>query len=231
MEAAGDGGRIAVWVRLEREGKFEYWDRVVARVRDERLATDGIRWVPATAVRTSRRSAGGRLGRLFAKLRPRPSDASWIMPDGTAAERCGDRRADLALAWVNEPSGPLDEGRLMRLWRGDVRLLRLGSRLVLAAGVEAGESAERDEVAEAEEPEETAARLLASARVTGDRRAEAASLADLAMSWAKDGRAEAALGPLNEALALYRMLGDRGGEADVTPPGTRRPSHADKRRA
>lgn len=55
---------------------------------------------------------------------------------------------------------------------------------------------------------------MESARATGDRRAEAAP-ADLGMLWAKDGRAEAALGPLQEALTLRRSLGDRGGEADV----------------
>ncbi len=212
VESAESDGRVVLWVPLECERGFQYWDRVATARRGEVRVRDGVRWTSATATRARRRTSAGALARLVAKLAGGGADAGWAMPDGGTAERCGERRVDLALAWV-EDGGSLDEERMHGLWPGNVRLRRLGGRLVLASGV--GPAADAEGVAEAEDPAATAARLLESARSSGDRRGEATALADLAMLWAKDGRSEAALTPLHEALALHRALGDCGGEADV----------------
>jgi tetratricopeptide (TPR) repeat protein len=57
--------------------------------------------------------------------------------------------------------------------------------------------------------------LLAAARESGDRRAEAAALTDLAVMAMNDGDHRRALDQLKEALDITRALGDRVAEADV----------------
>jgi tetratricopeptide (TPR) repeat protein len=64
-------------------------------------------------------------------------------------------------------------------------------------------------------PRAQAEQLLASARDRGDRRAEAATLTDLAVMAMNDSDARTALDRLKEALPITRELGDRTGEADV----------------
>ncbi|WP_165070854.1 hypothetical protein [Paludisphaera rhizosphaerae] len=211
VESSGGDGRAVLWIPLEGDAGFQYWDRVAAAHRSEVRARGGLRWTAATATRARRRTSGGALGRLVGRLTGRGADAGLVMPDGGTAERCGERRADLALVWSVDGEA-LNEDRLRGLWPDAVTFRRLGGRLALASGVGL---ATPDDVDEAEDSTALAGRMLESARAAGDRRAEAAALADLGMLWAKDGRSEAALGPLHEALALRRTLGDHGGEADV----------------
>jgi tetratricopeptide (TPR) repeat protein len=64
-------------------------------------------------------------------------------------------------------------------------------------------------------PRRLVERLLAAARRGGDRRQEAAALADLGSIRLHEGDAEGALAYLEEALAAIRPLGDRCGEGDI----------------
>ncbi len=213
--AAGGGG--AVWTRLGRDRRFEYWDRIVARPGAGRGAAGGVRWAPATAsaARTRRGPGGGRLGRALARLARGAAGDRLAMPDGREAERRGGRRTGLALAWTEDGRGTLDEGRLEGLWGGGVRPRRLGARLFLVAGVAGDAAAGPDDPAGTEDAATTAARLLGTARAVGDRSAEAAALADLGAALTRGGRPGEALGPLRAARALRRALGDRGGGADA----------------
>ncbi|HEV2636557.1 MAG TPA: BTAD domain-containing putative transcriptional regulator [Actinocrinis sp.] len=54
-----------------------------------------------------------------------------------------------------------------------------------------------------------------TARRRGDRRGQADALADLGSTQSLVGGPESAMGPLGQALAIYREVGDRGREADV----------------
>ncbi|WP_165244425.1 hypothetical protein [Paludisphaera soli] len=217
LESVGEDGRVVLWVRLDQEAAYQYWDRVGTAHRGEVRVERGVCWTTATAVRTRRRASEGLLARLVGAIAARRSDSTWRMPDGGKAERCGGRRADLALAWAEDGSGPLDDRRLREVWSADVLLRRLGDRLVLASGLgpatDAGTNPDVD--AGTEDQAATAARLLDAARRRGDRRGEAAALADLGVLRGKAGDADGAVELLEQALRAGREAGDRAREAEV----------------
>jgi tetratricopeptide (TPR) repeat protein len=213
LETSRANEAIVLWVLLGQDRGVEYWDRVVVRRWGEVRVRDAACWIPAMAVRTKRVIPHGPLSRIFARLRRRASDVSWIMPGGGTAERCEGKRTDLALAWTTD-GRTLDERILQEFLGGDIRFRRLSEQIVLASGVDrAPTPATKGE--ESEDTETTARGFLDSARAVGDRRGQAAALADLGMIRAKAGQAETALGLLNEALALLHDSGDTGGEADA----------------
>src|SRR4030095_11611499 len=122
-----------------------------------------------------------------------------------------------------EPSsGALTEEGLRARWPSATRAQRLGSNLFLIGGVVAAGVAPASTppqklypgpvvapAAPGANPREQAENLLAVIRQAGDRKREAAVLADLGVACLRSGDAKNAAPHLEAALALARELGDR----------------------
>jgi hypothetical protein len=133
-EPTFEDSRIVLWLAAGRDGGFRYWERVSTVFRARVMAGQGIGAMTATSVR-ARQQHRGLFARLFRRLRPAESQA-WVLPDGGAAEQCGERRADLLMAWVEEGSAPLDEPRVRARWPQAQRLQQVGTNLFLVVGVD-----------------------------------------------------------------------------------------------
>ena len=83
------------------------------------------------------------MGKLARKLAGAGGDEAWTLPNGQAAERVGDRKTDLALAWPLDGSASLSEEQARSRWPGLTRFERLGQELFLVAGVVAEPAVEQ----------------------------------------------------------------------------------------
>jgi hypothetical protein len=126
--------RIVLWLPAGDDGEFRYWERVSTVAHAEATARQGIGAMPATSVRARQRQR--RLfARLFGRLRPAEGQ-NWVLPDGGAAEQCGERQAALILAWAEDGTVPLDECRARARWPQAQRLQEVGINLFLVAGAD-----------------------------------------------------------------------------------------------
>lgn len=213
----GDG-RIALWLPGAVDGEYQYWDRIVTSARPETTAEQGVAATPAVATRARRRVSDGLLGRLVRKLGRRDPETTWTLPSGVEVERCGERRADVALAWPAEEAETLDEAILRRRWPELRRLQPLADGLFLVEGV--GEPS-KTQVENAKGGTESVdlvslgEHAVETARRQGDSQAESLALTDLGMIAMTAGDAAAAVTHLQQALVLCRALGDRDRETDV----------------
>jgi hypothetical protein len=213
-EPIPDNNRITLWVPRGREGRYQYWERVSNLARADVTVECSVCATAATSIRM-RQPLGGLLGKLFRRFRNTGGDRTWTLPNGAAAEQCGERDAGLLLAWADDETRPLDETRIRSRWPGSERVEKLEQNLFLVGGV-ASPAAESGPVAAL--PKEVEAQLadaaLAAARRTGDRRGEASALTDLGIAHLRQGNAARAAALLEEALALARQLGDPSLESD-----------------
>jgi hypothetical protein len=152
-------------------------------------------------------------------------DESWTLPNGKPAEKCGERKTDVVLAWPQDDASGFDEDTARTRWPGLTRLQNLGERLFLVAGVGGSLAPAPRQVQKApagisgaEElgcPIALAEQLLEAARKSGDRSREVAALADLGIVTMNEGDLNRAIKHLDQALGLARELGDRAREVDI----------------
>jgi tetratricopeptide (TPR) repeat protein len=203
-----DGGRLVLWVRAERAGKFQIWERIATVAGAEGELDQGIYQMPARLLRARQRLG---LCGLLNRFRKTSGDQNWLLPNGASAEQIEEKKMDVLLVW-SQSGHDLDE-QTIRDRRPCRRVQRLGKNIYLLEGL--AREYEGGEV----EPTPTnlraqAAGLLASARVRGDRAAEATHLADMGLVALHEGDG-GAVALLENALALARQLGDRALEIDI----------------
>jgi tetratricopeptide (TPR) repeat protein len=214
-----DGNRLVLWLSTERDHSFQYWERISSVARAPISAEAGICATAATSIRARQRAAGA-LARIWHRLVASRRARDVILPDGSTAEQCGERRTDLALAWPEDDSAALDLPRLQARWPEAKGFVKLADQLYLASGVNVGGTAaapaETDvEQAAALTPRQLAEQMLASARESRDIAKEAAALTDLGATLLNEGDARGAIMQLQLALALAEQLQDHGRESDV----------------
>jgi tetratricopeptide (TPR) repeat protein len=215
-ERIPDENRIAVWLPRDRADGFQYWERITNVARARITVEDGICATAALAI-PARHRVGGLFGKL---LRPfqRNGEPGWVLPNGQAAEQCGQRQTDLLLVWPQEEGAPLNEGQLKSRWPRCQKLQKIGGNLFLLKGVEPPvEASEDPELRQLQRcPQQFAEKLLELARQSGDRRKEVSALTDLGLVLMQTpGQAGKALSLVEEALTIARELGERSRESDV----------------
>ena len=132
-EPTREDGRIVFWLPADRDGEYQYWERVGTapargRGRGRDLPT------PATSTRARQKIAVGFLGKLARKLTGSGGGESWVLPGGQPVERCGERKTDLVLAWPEDESTALEEETIRSRWPGMTRCRRIADRLFLVVG-------------------------------------------------------------------------------------------------
>jgi tetratricopeptide (TPR) repeat protein len=217
-EPTPDNGRLVLWVPGDRGDVFQHWRRVSSVAHVEPTVRDGLSAVPAVAV-PLRQPLRGFLGTLLSRFRKASGARSWVLPNGAAAEQCGDRQADLILVWASPESAGLDVEQVRAQWREGKTFQQIGKNLFLVSGIEPPAAPPEPGLLPPEGcPRPAAEQLLAAARQSGDRRREATALTDLGILHREEGDAQKAVPLLEEALRIMRELGDRAGEQDVLGP-------------
>ena len=222
-EPLREDNRVVLWLPTNQDREFQYWERIGTMPRGEIQTELGICATPVTSIRARQRLNVGFLGKLGRKLTGSGGEEFWTLPDGKTAERAGERKTDLALAWPQDETGSLSEEQARTRWPGLTRFQKLGQELFLVAGVGAEAAVESEPTAqssvkESEElgcPVALAEQLLEAARQSGDRVREAAALTDLGIVHMNQGDLKKSVAQLEKALALARQLDDLGREVDV----------------
>jgi tetratricopeptide (TPR) repeat protein len=218
-----EGNRLVLWLPADRDKDYQYWERIGTVPRAEVTVEHGICATPATSTLARQRRAGGFLGKLARKLTGSGGEESWVLPNGEPAEKCGERKTDLVLAWPEDEARPLDEDCVRSRWPGFTRFQKLGGQLFLVAGVGAdtgkGQPAQAPAGVTGTEglgcPIALAEQLLEAARKSGDRSREAAALTDLGIVTMNEGDLNKAATQLEKALVLASELGDTARETDA----------------
>jgi tetratricopeptide (TPR) repeat protein len=210
-EPSPDGSRIIVWLPGSIDGDVRYWERIANVAGADIDVAQGTCATAATLIR-ARQRLHGLFGRLLGKLRKPTGDPSWVLPNGEAAEQCGERQTDVVLVWPEDETASLEERQVRARWPEGKRFQKVGPGLFLVAGIEP--RAPGSEVPQGS-PREQAEQLLSAARQSGNRGAEATALTDLGISYQRSGDARRAVAHLEEALAIASQLGDPARENDV----------------
>lgn len=223
-EPAREDGRVVFWLPADRDGEFQYWERVGTVARGEVTVGDGICSTPATSTRARHKVAVGFLGRLARKLTGAGGGEVWTLPGGQPVERCGERKTDLVLAWPEDMSTALDEEKLRSHWPAMSLCRRVADRLFLVLGP-SGETGKGQAAGPAPSgvvgaddlscPVAMAERWLEDARRNGDRNREAGALIDLGVMAMNEGELQKAVTHLDKAVDLTREIGDWKREADA----------------
>jgi tetratricopeptide (TPR) repeat protein len=220
-DAAGD--RVVLWVRGERRDGFQHWERLSTPPAPTFDVAQGVCSMAVVAV-PARQRIGGVLAEVFTRLRRRTEDGDVTLPDGGGvAVWCGPQRADLALAWSEAATTPLDEARVRARWPACLAVRRLGPDLYLVDGVmtisspaaPAPELEPEPEQPPSESPRQSAEAVLTTARQTGDRPRVVTALIDLGLALLLENEGARADAVLTEARAAARSLNDRPREADA----------------
>jgi len=221
-EPVTDKNRIVLWLKKDRDGTFQHWERIGTVARAQVTAKDGLCASPATSIR-AREWIGGAVGRILHGLRERKGNRSFTLPSGRSAEQCGELQPDLLLVWASAERPISDETAIKDRWPEAARFERLGEKLYLVGGVAteadrakaAGKGAESQQPLSEGTPREDAEKSLTLARQAGDRNAEVISLTDLGVIGLNEGDPQRAINFLEQALALNRQLGDKDRESDI----------------
>ncbi len=216
-EADGEGGRFVVWLRADRDARFQYWERIASVARGEIAVDQGLCTTGASSIR-AREGLGGLLGRLRNRLSGSHKQRHFQLPGGASAEQCGERQNDLLLVWPQEQEATLDEPQIQSRWPEARRIQKLGQNFFLVAGPErraSGVATGPEPSSAPESPRAHAEALLAAARGAGDRKKEATALTDLGVIQLNEGDPKSAMASLDMALAITREIGDIVREIDV----------------
>jgi tetratricopeptide (TPR) repeat protein len=218
-EAIADAGRIVLWLPGVRDASFQYWERIATVARGEISAAEGLRTTAATSIQ-ARQSIGGLMVQLWNRLAGSKRKRDFHLPNGAAAEQCGDRQGDLILVWPEDDRDHLDDARIKVRWPDAGRVQKLGQNLFVVGGLAAqsaisptGQPSTPTGIAES--PRASAEAMLAAARQAGSHEKEATALTDLGAILLNDGDPQGAITSLEQALAIARQIGDTARESDV----------------
>jgi tetratricopeptide (TPR) repeat protein len=223
VEPAREGNRMVFWLPASRDQEFQYWERIGTVPRAEIKSEHGVCSTLATSVRARQRLGGSLLTRLARRLTRTAGDEAWTLPNGQPAEKCGERKTDLLLAWLEDESMAFNEESARTHWPGLTRFQPIGNRLFLVAG--AAPAAAKDQAQtgtsavegfeEMGRPVEQAELQLAEARRVGDRVTETSTLIDLGVMVMNEGDVKRSVAYLEEAVELSRQINDKAREIDA----------------
>jgi tetratricopeptide (TPR) repeat protein len=226
-DPATGGHRVVLWLPGDRDGRFQYWERV-SNVARAGVSTDrGVGAAAATSMR-ARQRLGGFPGKVVQRLWGGKGSRSWVLPNGEPAELLGERQTNLMLVWSEDETTPIGETEVRSRWPGSRGIRRVGDNLLLVEVADprpaergadpptlTGPPPEVAEQAPTGPPREVAEQALASARSAGDRGREVSALVDLGVLLIREGDPRRAAALLQEALAIAEGLGDRARLSDV----------------
>ena len=116
-EPVREDNRVVLWLPADRDREYQYWERIgTAAPRGDQGRTGESARRPQPRRGPGSGSAGALLGKLTRKLTGAGGKESWILPNGQPAERCGERKTDLVLAWPEDDSAALDEAAVRSRW-------------------------------------------------------------------------------------------------------------------
>ena len=218
-EATSGDGRLVLWLPGARSGGFQYWDRVGTAAATPVNTREGLCFVAAVLTPARQRTGLG-LANILRRTIQAKTEPSWKLPGGGTCERSGPRRTDLFLVWPEDEADSLDEARLKAYWPILQEIRGIGPSLSLVLGIVSA-SQETDAAASTDLPppilpRELAAKALAEARLSGDRRREITALIDLAVSYLHKLDPQPAVSLLEEALDGAHRLGDGARKLDAT---------------
>jgi tetratricopeptide (TPR) repeat protein len=218
-EAIADTGRIVLWLPGVRDASFQYWERIANVARGEVAVVGGVCTTGATSIQ-ARQRIGGLMRQLWNRLGGSRRKRDFQLPNGAAAEQCGDRQGDLILVWPEDSDDHLDDARIKERWPDAGRVQKLGQNLFVVGGLASqevinptGQASKPTGIAES--PRAHAEAILAAARQAGSREKEATALTDLGAILLNDGDPQGAITSLEQALAIARQIGDMARESDV----------------
>jgi tetratricopeptide (TPR) repeat protein len=219
-EPVTEAQRIVLWIRMDRDGSFQHWERIGSVARSEVTARNGLGATAATSIR-AREWIGGAFGKILRGFRERKGDRSFILPSGHSAAQCGERQADVLLVWAQDERAISDETVIKEEWPEAARFQRLGESLYLVRGVPTEGDRAKSGKADAQQPladgcpRAESESSLALARGSGDRLGEAIALTDLGVIGLNEGDPQRAVNFLEQALAISRELEDKDREFDI----------------
>jgi tetratricopeptide (TPR) repeat protein len=215
-EPIPDDDRIVFWLPANGESERPHWERISSLPRAPISLEQGICATPATLLR-ARQQERGLLGKLWSRFRREDGAAQvWVLPNGASAEQCGNRQTDLVLAWAEDEANPPDDARMRSRFPTSNRLQKIAANLFLVSGVKpAVPKAAPPPVTAQGCPKAQAEQILAEARQSGNKHAEAAALTDLAAVFLHSKDVPQAVAHLEQAVTLARQIGDRPVEADA----------------
>jgi tetratricopeptide (TPR) repeat protein len=209
-ESVSDHGQLVFWVKGERAGGCQEWERI-ASVGPAQLLDEGM-WGAAATVTGARQRLDGFVSGFIHRFRKTAGD--WSLPDGTTARQAGSRRSNVVLVWGDE-DGSLDEERVRSWWPGCTAVRRLGETIWLVEGAALADARVERVGPPAGCPRAEGERLLAEARAAGNLAGEAAALTDLGVMSLRENDTAGAAARFEQALVLARRLGDREREHDI----------------
>ncbi|MFO0889415.1 MAG: tetratricopeptide repeat protein [Isosphaeraceae bacterium] len=221
-ELVRENDRVVLWRPEGEDREYQYWERIGTMPRAQVQMDQGLCTVTASLVRARQRKSSGFLGKLARKLTG--GEESWMLPNGQPAEKCGERRANLLLAWPEDEMLLLDEAAARTRWPAMTRFERLGERLYLidgAVGSAAPPPPTPEGVAgvngagEMGSPITHAEQVLEAARQRGDRRGELAAMIDLGILVQNENQLQRSVELLETAIGLARELGNTSREVDA----------------
>ena len=125
-----DGLRIVFWLRGDREGPFQHWERVSSVARAEIMVDQGVGAIAATSIRGKQR-VGRFVGKLAQWFQGAKGVRLWVLPSGESVELFGERQTNLMLVWSEDETNSIDETRIKSRWPESQCLRRVGSNLFL----------------------------------------------------------------------------------------------------
>ena len=215
-ETTADSGRVVLWLPGERDGTFQYWERVGSVARAEVSVEQGLYSTAAASIPAKQRHKGV-LGKLLGRFHEAKGNHTLVLPGGETVEPCGERSTDLLLVWSQDNGQPLDESRIKSVWPEARRHRRLGPNIFLVGGLlaENGQTVRppTQPVSLSDgNPRTLAEALLSGARQGGDRVKELSALTDLAIITLNEGKTRV-------AISQFRRGAEAGPRARRPRPG------------
>lgn len=187
----GPGDSLVFWIPREGAGASRRWERIATVPGATPTAGGDYRFVPATAL-TVQQHEDGLLRLVWRQLRPETNEPVWLLPNGSTALQCGERRTGVLLVWTE--NSELQEADVASRWP-DKRIWHVGPKVFVLVPEDGTTDAGGDARRQAEQ-------LVAAARMQRDLQREASALADLGIACLRDGDLQAAIAHLQDALRL-----------------------------
>jgi len=135
-EAVLDEAQFAIWLKGEREGEFQYWERIWTAADATIHLAPGICAKRASGRRMCQKIVTrGWFAGLIQKFKKADID-SWTLPNGEIVQPAGAKQTDWALIWAEDESSTLSENWIHGQWPQAEQVRRIGSNLLLARGIE-----------------------------------------------------------------------------------------------